>query len=204
MKKDQQNLILFVNNTIHTLNMLLGHRYIWHWLKLNFERAEIDRKKFLIGSEIAYLDAIEPFLMNDIVLKLHGLLEERGNEDYVLNKKFGLSGNKKVEDNVSKLRECFDLETLYHIRNRYVAHLDADHKKRNKNSVPECKNPDALDIKFSEMMTINNLEKGLLLFCELFESLEGKKDNSLDDIKKGSDEFWDRYRIGIKSKSGLQ
>lgn len=199
----QQNLILFINNTIHCLNMLLEHRKIYFWLNAYLENAQTLSDKFLVGKEIVYLDAIEMFIVNDLVLKLHGLLESQGGEDYILNPKFNLNDNPLVKDSVDRLKEIFCLSTIYHIRNRYVGHLDVNHEKRNKARVAQPEDANDLDEKFSNMLSIDNLENAINLFSDIFNVLDGNKQNTIDDIKKGSNEFWRRYRLGIREKTGL-
>jgi hypothetical protein len=179
--------------------MILGHRKIWIWLDSHLKKTQSDECKLIISMEMHYLDAIEMFIHNDLVLKLHGLLEVRAGHDSLLNERFGLSETESV---CNSLREIFNLEVLFQIRNRYVAHLDADHNGRRKNH--NSLGSEDLAREFSQMLTMENIEFAINQFSLIFNILEGQKENTIEEIIKAGDRFWERYRLGIMLKTGIQ
>lgn len=200
----QDELAIHIDNVIHTLTMLKYHRYVYFNLELYLENSSHDRNKVTVATEMCYLDAIEVMMINDIALKVHCLLEPRGSEDYILNKKYNLQSNQSVCGQVKSLKNLFDLQILFSVRNRYIAHLDVNHNLRNKSKIPIPEDEKYLQTKTANFFTIENINIALKCFGSIHSELQHKDFYPIEQTQKVAVEFWRRYIEGIQVVSSIK
>lgn len=193
------NLDLFINDIIHTLNMIRHHRHICISIVLLYHSRKISVE--VCDAELSYLNSIQGAFEKDFVLKIYGLLDRQNSHDHILAEKFLLNRNTVVLEEIKKLIGLFDLNTLKNIRNRYVGHLDRNHNGQRKKK--PIINEGELLKNFSGMISIDTVEKAIISFTLILYELEGEGFSHLYKTFDEGKNFWKRYLVGVKIISNI-